>query len=139
MSFSKEIEDFTDAYKRRMNAVFKEAVQGTVNRAQQTQGEGGRMPIDTGFLRASGGAELNRMPSGPADGGSGPLSPPASITGESLAAALARWKPGDAVFWGWSANYARTQEHRAGFARGAAEKWDSEVRKAAEKVRREIR
>jgi hypothetical protein len=77
------------------------------------------MRVDTGFLRASGGAALNQRPSGPTspdDAASG-----GSQTGEPLAVALAKMQPGDALYWGWTANYALPREFKDGFARGAAE------------------
>lgn len=135
MSFSRRLQSLTADYERRMRAVFRQSVQETVNRAQRTEAEGGRMRVDTGFLRASGGAGINRMPSGPGDAGDA-AETRVSQTGISIVSALARWKPGDEVFWGWSANYARPREHIDGFMRGAAEKWDDTVQKNANRARR---
>jgi hypothetical protein len=135
MSFSRRIQSLTDDYERRMRAVFRQSVQDTVNRAQRTQAEGGRMRVDTGFLRASGGAKVGGMPAGPEDADDA-AETRVSQTGISIVSALAQWKPGDAVFWGWSANYARPREHIDGFQRGAAEKWDDIVRQNAQRARR---
>ena len=136
MSFSKRVDNLTKEYERRMRGVFRQSVQDTVNTAQTVRPDGGRMRFDTGFLKASGGASLNRLPSGPSQGTGAPLSPSARLTGTSLTEALARWKPGDLVFWGWSANYARPREYKDGFMRGAAEKWKDTVNKNARKAAR---
>lgn len=132
MSFSKRISRLTARYQERANDVFRQSVQDVVEEAQTPVAKGGRMRVDTGFLRASGGAQLNRMPSGPTSG----LAPAAGTTGEALAAVLANWKAGDVVFWGWSANYARPREYKDGFVRGAAEKWKRIVDSNGQKARR---
>ncbi|HSH29281.1 MAG TPA: hypothetical protein VK971_05170 [Thiohalobacter sp.] len=133
MKFADQIAKHTKEYERRMTGVFRESAQEVVNRAQTPVSKNGRMRIDTGFLRASGGAGINQMPSGPTSNErGGPAS--SRVTGMGLTEALGRWKPGDTFFWGWTANYAAIREYKDGFMRGAAEKWDSIVASVARRV-----
>ena len=133
MSFASDMNKHLGRYEKRIMAVTRASIQDVVNRAQEPTAKGGRMRVDTGFLRASGGAALNQMPSGPTsadDAVSG-----GSQTGQPLAVALARMKPGDSLYWGWSANYARPREFKDGFARGAAEKWPEIVDSVANQAK----
>jgi len=122
MSFAADMNKHLTRYEKRLMKVTRASIQEVVNIAQTPTAKGGRMRVDTGFLRASGGAALNQRPSGPTsadDAVSG-----GSQTGEPLAVALAKMQPGDALYWGWTANYALPREFKDGFARGAAEQWE---------------
>ena len=132
MIFSKQVAAHSALYQKRIKAVFGLTAQGVVNLAQLPTAKGGRMRVDTSFLRNSGGAELGRMPSGPSVQGE------AGTTGEPLAAVLAKWLPDQSIFWGWSANYARAREFKDGFMRGAAEKWPEIVKRTAALVKARI-
>jgi len=135
MSFDDDIKRNADRYKRRMRAVVQESTQRTVEMAQRVRGEGGRMRVDTGFLRASGGAALDNPPTGPTSN-DGEVT--GQLTGQPLPVILATWKPGQDIYWGWTANYARIRESKDGFARGAAEKWPDTVRQVTRIVSRRI-
>lgn len=58
-SFSTQVDDWVRATTARMEAVFKESCQRLVAQAQTPVSAGGHMPVDTGFLRASGLASSN--------------------------------------------------------------------------------
>lgn len=135
-SFGNEVAAYVDRYKKRLRATAKESVQETVDIAQKTRGEGGRMRVDTGFLRASIAAKVGSMPSGESENNG----QPASYEGSAVSAELLRWNPdkGETIFVGWSASYARPREAEDGFMRGATEKWPDTVDKVAEKVKRSI-
>ena len=134
MNFDQQVAAYMEKYKKRLRATAREAVQETVEIAQQTVGEGGRMRVDTGFLRASIAASIGQMPSGPGKGDDGPY----TYTGDATSATLLRWQPDQTLYIGWTANYARAREYRDGFMRGATEKWSHTVDQVAQKVRRSL-
>lgn len=131
MSFERKIDDFLKKSRRRLRAVAKESVQQTMNMANEPQATGGRMPVDTGFLRGSVAGAVGTMPSGPSENNGGP------IPNAGLSAALLRWNPdrGETFYAGWTANYARFMEYRYGFMRGAAELWDQTVTREARRAK----
>lgn len=134
--FGNEVAAYVDRYKKRLRATAKESVQETVDIAQKTRGEGGRLRVDTGFLRASLSAKIGSMPSGESE------NPGQSVSydGSAVAAELIRWNPdkGETFFAGYTAEYARPRESEDGFMRGATERWPDTVDKVAEKVKRSI-
>jgi len=134
--FSKQVADFAEKYKKRLRATARESVQRTVAIAQQTRGEGGRMRVDTGFLRASIGAAIGQMPSGDSEGDGGLY----AYTGTAISADLLHWRPdqNQTLYVGWTANYARPREYQDGFMRGATELWSTTVEEVAAEVRRSL-
>ena len=133
MSFSKQVRDAISKHERRSRAIARNAIQATVSDMTRLRTEGGRFPLDTGFMLSSGGAALNSIPSGPSRQGE------SGITGEPLPIVLLKWKPGDTVVFGLSAEYAPYMESRYGFVRGAAEKWQGNVRDATRDAKARIR
>ena len=137
--FAAKVEALTKKYQMRMRATMRESVQKTVSIAQKIDEEGGRMRVKTGFLRASIGANVGSMPSGES------VNPDPTaedivfkVEGEAVQAALLRWQPGEVIYVGWTANYARPREARDGFLKGAVEQWDETVDLAAAKIKRQI-
>lgn len=53
VSFAAQVNDFVRQTQRRMEAVFRESAQRVVSEMQTPVAEGGNMPVDSGFLRAS--------------------------------------------------------------------------------------
>lgn len=122
-SFAAQVGRHIARYKDRMEAVFKEATQATIREAQTPVSQGGRMPVDTGFLR-------NSLVSG--------LNGSTSLTGaEVYVLTIAQAEITDTIEAGWTANYAKYVEAgsqgRTGrfFMRGAAQNWRRHVRDAA--------
>lgn len=109
---------------QRMLNVVTKAIDDTVEDAQTPTGDGGRMRVDTGFLRFSGAAALNAAPTGP---GRGDRKGRYTWNGEALNAVLARMKIGDAFYWGWTAKYARVREAYDGFLEIALQNWQTRV------------
>ena len=135
--FGEQVNRYAKKYEGRMRAIARTAVLDTVSMAQRTRGNGGRMPVDTGFLRASIQAAIGTMPSGPTrNDGEEKYSGDTQAAGEPVVVTLLRWNPntGSPLFVGWTANYARKQQAKNGFMRGAVEKWDQTVTKAVKKV-----
>lgn len=140
MSFTNDCKRFAQLAQKRVLATARESVQDVVNLANSTQDQGGRMRVDTGFLRASGGAAVGRMPRGKS---TNPARREYSEddfagTGLPLPIALAEWNLEQPLYYGWAATYARAREHKDGFMRLAAQDWDDIVRSNALQVRARI-
>jgi len=132
MSFSSEVNNHLAQYRKRLQFVARDATQRVVNEAQRNTAKGGRMRVDTGFLRASIQAKTGSMPSGPSTNETGRIySGDQQADGLPIAAALIRWQPArEPLYIGWTANYARWREYQDGFMRGAAERWQEFVRRS---------
>lgn len=129
MSFEQDISRWTNKAERRMDAAFKTAVQNLVEESQTPRARGGRMPVDTSFLRNSGQAALNSVPSG----GSSPSNM------DSVPLVISRAQPGDRIVFGWTAQYARAMENRYAFMRSAAQNWNKIAFQAVKEAERRIR
>lgn len=138
LSFSAQVAAFAEKVPGAIEAVFKESVQEITEEMLRPRGEGGRMRVDTGFLRASALASTTAMPSiqansGPVDGQKYTFSA-GQIEATILAADVT-----DTIYVGFTAGYAAAREFGArgqapdAFVRGAAQQWQPVVeRKAAE-------
>ena len=130
--FGDQVADFTKKYKKRMRATARLSVEKTAEMANVPTAKGGRMRVDTGFLRSSIAARVGGMPSGPSSG-DGPTA------GTPIAVTLLQWEPDEGkVYVGWTANYARPREYRDGFMRGAVEKWPQTVDAVVRQVKARI-
>ena len=113
----------------RLDAVWKTAAQDIVREIQTPRAKGGRMPVQTSFLRNSFAADINTTPSG--NGETPYTSGPISIV-------INRAKIGDTVVFGWGAQYSIYMEARYNFLRSAAQNWQQIVNKAAQKVKTRV-
>lgn len=132
--FANDVKKFENKFVRRFRATARGAVQTTLMTAQRTRGQGGRMRVDTGFLRASIQGSTTGMPSGPTTNvNDDSFSLSAQVAGKPIVQVLLDWHPErqQPLFVGWTANYARPREYKDGFLRGAVERWDSHVKVAA--------
>lgn len=126
--FSAQVDAWVRKSKARGEAIFKESVDRVIEEAQ-TEGPSvanpgggpGKMPIDIGFLRASGQASLTGMPTGPRRPAEGALA--RTYNSDDATLTISRAKLGDTIHWGWTADYARAMEARYGFLRSAAQNW----------------
>lgn len=126
-SFTAQIKAFTDRAKEKLETVVKQSAQEVFSIAQTPKAQGGRMPVNTSFLRNSLVAELNGSTvSGGAD---------------AYVLAVAGMDLGDVVFAGWTAKYARHMEYGTSRVTGnfymlnAAQQWQAIVARNAELVR----
>jgi hypothetical protein len=149
--FGQEVAAHVARYKKRLRATARTAVQDTIKIAQTPVAKGGKMPVKDGFLRASIGAAIGQMPSGQTSNESGKVyAEGEQVAGTPVSVVLLTWQPGDTLFIGWTAAYARRMEYGFsgedslgrtysqtgfGFLRGAVELWDQTVDAAAKKVR----
>ena len=113
----------------RLEAVWKTAAQDIAREVQTPRSKNGKLPLDTGYLRNSFSADINKTPSG--NGNSAYTSGPISIV-------INRAKIGDTVVFGWNTNYAIYMEARYSFVRHAAQNWQQIVDKAAQKVKTRV-
>lgn len=126
-TFTAQIKGFADRSKEKIEAVIKNSAQEVFSIAQTPKAQGGRMPVDTGFLRNSLVAELNG----------------ATVAGgsDAYALAVAGMNFGDVIFAGWTASYARHMEYGTSRTPGnfymlnAAQQWAAIVARNAELLR----
>lgn len=142
LSFSATVAAFAEKIPGAVEAVFKEAVHDVSEEMLKPTGAGGRMRVDTGFLRASALASTTAMPtinrnSGPVEGSSYPFD-----FGQIEAVILGA-DVNDTIYVGFTAGYAVYREFGANgqapdaFVRGAAQQWQGIVdRKVGELKRR---
>lgn len=119
LSFEAQVAGHVARYRERLEAVYKQSAQDVIADAQVPVAKGGRMPVDTGFLRNSLQTSLNGS---------------TSLTGaDSYVLTIAGAELGDVIEAGWTANYARAVEYGARgrpprfFMRGAAQRWETIV------------
>jgi len=129
-SFAQSIDNWTRMSELRMEAVFKQAAQDAAEAVQTPKAKGGRMPVDTGYLRNSFAGAVNSFPS--ADGNT-----PFSMS--PIIAAIIRARLGDRIVFGWSANYAVYMEAENAFVRANVQNWPQIVRGAVTTVRSQYR
>lgn len=123
--FSVTLERFAEKSEQRMKAVMQMSVQDVIDDAQLSVAKGGRMRVDTGFLRASGTASLTGMPSGPVRGDKDFYADDSA----AIELVIAGFGPGKTFWFGWSANYARAREAKDAFLRMAAQRFPFYVKK----------
>lgn len=127
-SFS-NLDAWARATQERMNAVVRGSTQEVARIAQTPRAKGGRLPVDTGFLRNSFQSSLNGS---------------TSLTGgDSYVMVAASMEAGDVAEFGWTAVYARRinygftgqdskgrtyNQQGAHFLEGAAAEWQNIVR-----------
>lgn len=123
-NFKTDIDRFVANTEQRLLNVVVGAIQSTVNEAQIPTKKGGRMRVKTGFLRASGIATLNVIPSGE---NKGDPKKTYEWDGEALVKVLDQMKFGDVFYFGWVAHYARYREAFDGFLEAAMQNWQKHV------------
>ncbi len=132
-TFGASVDAWVRASKARMEAVHKTATQSVIDDAQTPVGKGGRMRVDTGFLRLSGQTSLEGMPTGPERPSEG------FPKGEDANLVIGRARLGDTIYHGWTAAYARARESKDAFLGLATQKWQQYVDKAVAEAKRRVR
>lgn len=132
--FSVKMDKIIANTKEKMFAVFKDSVQDLIKEIDKPEKEGGKMKVDTGFLRSTGSGALNALPRGESEGRKrnpgeiGVLPEYADYDFKpSLQALLIKMKPEDMLYWGWSANYAAIREFYDVFIVSACQNWRTYV------------
>ena len=125
--FKTDIDRFVINTEERLLSVVQTALLDTINESQTITKEGGRMRFKTGFLRRSGAAALNIIPSGESRGDK---TKTYTWDGDSVVKVIKQMKIGDVFYFGWTAHYARYREAFDGFLEGAVQNWQMNVNKA---------
>lgn len=138
-----DVEEIIAVCEVRMTDMVRQSLQDMINDMQTPTAKGGKMRVKTGFLRASGQASLNGMPTGPSrpvtDGPSNYRSPDEYSSVSSVSLALAQLEIGATFFFGWTANYARYREAYDGFLEAAIQNWRQYVNKNTNLIRERIK
>lgn len=132
-NFTGKINKFVANTEQLMLDVTKNALQDLIEDATRPVKEGGRMPVDTGFLRLSGTGAINEIPKGetkgrerlPGEVGEIYKSNPSG----SVASILEKLKLGDTFYYGWTARYAIYQEFKHGFLVSHCAKWQEYIKR----------
>lgn len=140
-TFSAQVDDIIRKSKERMEAVFKQSVQDTVEIMQTPVAKGGNIPVDTGFLRSSLQGGLNTITKGQS------VKPDAgtfTYNGTQMTMVIAGAELGDSIYATYSANYAKYVHDGANgrpgrpWVRLAAQQWPATVEKVAGQVRQRV-
>ena len=136
-----QVEEIVAVSEKRMIALMRQSLSDVIDNAQLATAKGGRMRVDTGFLRASGQASLNGMPQGPSrgeltdrhayDDGNG--------ANPNVDVRLGELELGGVFYFGWTAAYARYREVFDGFLEGALQHWPRIVAFNTETIRERIK
>lgn len=133
------VDAFVQETKKRMRTLVLQSTQYLIEEIQTPVAKGGKMRVDTGFLRASGQLSLTGMPQGPeigtkrtSDHKPGELlytTQPVGI------AELAGFEQGQTIYFGWTANYAKYREAYDGFLISGIQNWQSIVNRVCTEIR----
>ena len=135
-----KVSDWVRKQQRDMAVVVKTAVQDLANSASTPTAQGGRMRVDTGFLRNSIAAAVGHPPHGPSIGPrrtadglvfTDPMGSPSSVS-----VVLLRWDTKEPLYVGWTASYAKYREAYDGFMEAETSQWRRYVEAARAKVKR---
>lgn len=133
-NFAAQVKAFADKAKLRQDAIFQSSANALMDEAGTPKAQGGKMPVDTGFLRNSAVASKDGMP----NSGS-----------SAYGLVFASLKAGETVYAGWTAAYASRMEYGFvgkdslgrqynqqgnGFARAAQQNWQFIVERATNDV-----
>lgn len=135
--FYDQVNDWVRMAENRMETTLKESAQDLTEQVQKPRAKGGRLPIDTGFLRNSLTGTIGGVPSGQGQ-------PPPGYTQQQWNASpitlvINQVKLGDRLVLGYLAEYAPEMEARYAFTRSAAQNWNQIVIKAAQRVERTVK
>jgi hypothetical protein len=126
-TFAADLQRFGAKVQRRALDVARESIQDVIDDAQTPKAKGGRMPVDTGFLRNSLASGLN-----------GSFGPPDE---NSYILTIGQLDLGDVARFAWTAEYAIFQELGTSAFAGnhfvgvAAAKWPQFVEANARRIR----
>ena len=138
-TFTANVDDFVQSTVKRLRALGMQSSQELINQIQTPVGKGGKMRVDTGFLRASGQVSLTGMPTGPIRGRKRTADEPKDReiykTKPVAIAAFANFQLGNSIFFGWTANYAKYREAYDGFLISGIQNWQSIVDRVCAKIK----
>lgn len=115
------LDEWAQKSEERMEATIKTALQDLHEDIQRPRAKGGRMPVDTGFLRNSAGAALN--------------SAPETERPDAVGVVINRLQVGDVFQFGWGAKYAPYMNNKYAFLDLPVQDWQGYVFRAIQKVK----
>lgn len=132
-NLSLQYNEISKVLQEKMLNVLRNSIQDFIEEANKPLGEGGKMHVDTGFLRSSGVGAINEIPKGEIEGRKRELGEKGVLyqsnpSGQVLPL-LTRLKPDDVFYYGWTARYAGIRELYDGFQESACDKWETFVKK----------
>lgn len=151
LSFSAQVDAWVKEVKTRELAVFRESAQRVISDMQTPEGSGGRMPVDTGFLRASLQMTLNAPAMGTLQK---PLEGSGRLGAGQVDLRFDHAELGDTIYATYGAAYARRLEYgfvgqdslgrtynQAGkaFVRSAAQKWGQIVAQVSTELKARVK
>lgn len=137
--FARGVELWTEKCHRRALAVFRDSTQRVAEEANRPESQGGKLPVDTGFLRNSQAASTSGIP---------------TTASQPVPLVLLSVQLGDTIFVGWTAKYAQRMEYGfqgqdalgrtfsqagKGFMRSAIQRWPQIVDESARAVKARIK
>lgn len=143
--FNSTIDKIVIKANENMLGVVKNAIRNVVIEAQTPVAKGGKMRVDTGFLRWSGTASLDGMPYGEVRGRKRLPGEEGVLVeynydenngGRVLNDVLIRLKFGDTFHFGWTANYAKYRETYDGFLVSAIANFQTYVDKETRRLKK---
>lgn len=140
--FAATVGDWCRGVEGAVEAIFKASVQDVVSEMQKVRGAGGRMRVDTGFLRASLLGSTSAMPS--IDPNAKPVEGRTYPAGEQVELTIAGLTLGQPFYAGYTASYAGHREYGArgqppdAFVRTAAQGWQAIVAKNEQELMRRL-
>lgn len=121
-TFASQVDEMVINTEAKLTVLARASIQDVINEAQHARAKGGRMRVDTGFLRASGQGSLTGMPTGPVRGDkTAPNSYP--YNPGTVTVQLGKLQIGANFYFGWTANYAKYRELYDGFLEAAVRNW----------------
>jgi len=136
--FTATVESWAARSELALGAIRNESVKRVIQKAQLSDDKGGRMRVDTGFLRSSGQLSLNGMPTGPIRPSEDAVKndPRYDFDVSPVVLILAGASLDNTLFFGWTANYAKYREWHDGFLRLAVQQWPTIVNSVTAELKR---
>lgn len=138
-NFSAQVDEIVAKTQKRMLALSRESIQRVIDDAQTPVAKGGRMRVDTGFLRASGQGSLTGLPTGPVRGESKDKGFYDNGEKSVVELQLGQLQLGGIFYFGWTANYAKYREAFDGFLEAAVQSWPQIVKDVTEEIKKRIK
>jgi len=132
------IDEWVRKSEKRMVAVLQTSTEELISQANLPVAKGGRMRVDTGFLRSSGRLSRSGMPTGPMRPDRGAQYQKDGVD-QATIVMLVQTQLGDRLFYGWTASYASIREYHDGFLQQAVKNWNNIVKAAIRKGKVQIR
>lgn len=118
----------------RLEAVVKTAAQAVATNANTPTAKGGRMRVDTGFLRNSIKASVGKHPYGVSNARFEPQGDASAVE-----ITIAKWDITKPLYVGWTANYAIHREAFDGFLEAELMQWQDRVDAAVSEAKQRIK